>query len=196
MPWTQGGASAGLTAGLGSDRSRSLHSPVASGAQRAESSRGKTTLKALTAWPHWEVQCLWAPRRHLASGGLCFHLLGSQELCVFEAYAEFPVVLISGVAPRWPSAGLRAPQEAVSTPPQLPTALWHSLGRVFITNCSDEGASPRQQSQRPQNSHLWKEPSGLAKLLGKESKAYVCVRTTQPEASVNSFPQIVSESGA
>lgn len=61
---------------------------------------------------------------------------------MFEAYAEFPVVLISGVAPRWPSAGLRAPQEAVSTPPQLPTALWHSLGRVVTTNCSDEGASP------------------------------------------------------
>lgn len=101
---------------------------IASGALRADSSRRKTTLKASAAQaPLGKYRACGCHLRHLTCRGLYFHLLGIPELCPYKAWAEFPVMLISGVAPWWPSAGLGAPQESARMPsPTLPSAFWHS----------------------------------------------------------------------
>lgn len=118
---------------------------LASGTQRANSSRGKTTLRASTAQaPSGKYGACECRPRHLACKGLYFHSSGIPELYTCKACAAFPVVLISGVAPRGPSGGLR-PISRISEhalPSSLHCALAQPLrARVLIQDSSAEGMS-------------------------------------------------------
>lgn len=120
---------------------------IASGALRADSSRGKTTLKASAAQaPLGKYRACGCHPRHLACRRLYFHLLGIPELCPCEAWAEFPVMLISSslVAISWARSTSRISENALPSCPLCLLAQPLRARCTFKTAVSKASPLPQQ----------------------------------------------------